>query len=239
MSTLVVVVIPTYNEIDNLKDLVSEVLNQDRRIQIVVVDDNSPDGTGKLADKLSRDSERIHVLHRSNKGGLGSAYREGMKWALELGADYVIQMDADFSHPPTKLNEMLDQIESHDLVVASRYLQGVTVVNWPIQRLLLSWLGNHSARLITGVPLTDLTGGFRCIRRTLLEKSRFERAKSNGYAFQIELNCRLNKHRPRIKELTFLFFDRTRGDSKLSFATVIEAIWIVWWLRILDITNRL
>ena len=151
----------------------------------------------------------------------------------------LISSVCDIHFAPTKLNEMLDQIESHDLVVASRYLQGVTVVNWPIQRLLLSWLGNHYARLITGVPVTDLTGGFRCIRRTLLEKSRFERTKSNGYAFQIELNCRLNKHRPRIKELTFLFFDRTRGDSKLSFATVIEAIWIVWWLRILDITNRL
>jgi len=230
---------PTFNEIENLEEVVSEVLKQDCRIQIMVVDDNSPDGTGQLADTLSRDCERIHVLHRPKKDGLGSAYREGLKLALELGADYIIQMDADLSHPPTRLNEMLNQIESHDLVVASRYLQGVTVVNWPIQRLLLSWLGNYYARLITGVPLTDLTGGFRCIRRTLLEQSRFERTKSNGYAFQIELNYRLNKYRPRIKELTFLFIDRTRGDSKLSSTTVIEAIWIVWWLRILDITNRL
>jgi len=239
MSARVIVVIPTYNEIDNLRQVVAEVLEQDKRIEIVLVDDNSPDGTGKLANDLSLRCERIHVLNRLKKDGLGSAYREGLKLALELGADYIIQMDADLSHPPAKVAEMLTHIETYDLVIASRYLRGITVVNWPIQRLLLSWLGNAYAKFVTKLPITDLTGGFRCIRRPLLENSNFEDTKSNGYAFQIELNYRLSKSKPRIKELTFLFIDRTRGSSKLSFNTVIEAIWIVWWLRILDMGKRL
>jgi dolichol-phosphate mannosyltransferase len=235
----VVVVIPTYNEIENLPLIVPQVLAQDPRIELLIVDDNSPDGTGKLADDLARQDPRVHVLHREAKQGLGPAYRAGLRGALELGADFVIQMDADFSHPPASLPALLSEIEQQDVVLGSRYLNGITVVNWPIERILISWFGNWYARKITGLPISDTTGGFRCIRRELLEKIGFERIRSNGYAFQIELNYRFMKHRARVKEIQFFFLDRTRGTSKLTLRIALEAFWIVWWLRIADALNRL
>ena len=235
----VVVVVPTYNEVENLGLLVPEVLAQDPRIEILVVDDASPDGTGKLADELAAANPRMHVLHREAKEGLGPAYRAGLRRALELGADFVIQMDADFSHPPETLPVLLAEVERHDVVLGSRYLRGITVVNWPIQRILISWFGNAYARLVTGLPISDTTGGFRCIRRDLLERIGFERIRSNGYAFQIELNYRFVKHRARIKEIEFFFLDRTRGVSKLHKRIALEALWIVWWLRLADALGRL
>jgi len=235
----VVVVVPTYNEIENLPLLVPRVLAQDPRIELLIVDDASPDGTGKLADDLARSNPRVHVLHREAKQGLGPAYRAGLRRALELGADFVVQMDADFSHPPETLPVLLAEIERHDVVLGSRYLRGITVVNWPIQRILISWFGNAYARLVTGLPISDTTGGFRCIRRELLEKIGFERIRSNGYAFQIELNYRFVKHRARIKEIEFFFLDRTRGVSKLHKRIALEALWIVWWLRLADALGRL
>jgi dolichol-phosphate mannosyltransferase len=235
----VVVVIPTYNEIENLPLIVPQVLAQDPRIELLIVDDNSPDGTGKLADDLARQDPRVHVLHREAKQGLGPAYRAGLRGALELGADFVIQMDADFSHPPGSLPALLSEIEQQDVVLGSRYLNGITVVNWPIERILISWFGNWYARKVTGLPISDTTGGFRCIRRELLEKIGFERIRSNGYAFQIELNYRFMKHRARVKEIQFFFLDRTRGTSKLTLRIALEAFWIVWWLRIADALRRL
>jgi dolichol-phosphate mannosyltransferase len=235
----VVVVIPTYNEIENLALLVPKVLAQDPRIEVLVVDDASPDGTGKLADDLARGSARVHVLHREAKEGLGPAYRAGLRRALELGADTVVQMDADFSHPPETLPALLAEIERYDVVLGSRYLNGITVVNWPIQRILISWFGNWYARKVTGLPISDTTGGFRCIRRELLEQVGFERIRSNGYAFQIELNYRMMKCGARVKEVQFFFLDRTRGVSKLSKRIALEALWIVWWLRIADALGRL
>jgi dolichol-phosphate mannosyltransferase len=235
----VVVVVPTYNEIENLPLLVPRVLAQDPRIELLIVDDASPDGTGKLADDLARSNPRVHVLHREAKQGLGPAYRAGLRRALDLGADFVVQMDADFSHPPETLPVLLAEIERHDVVLGSRYLRGITVVNWPIQRILISWFGNAYARLVTGLPISDTTGGFRCIRRELLEKVGFERIRSNGYAFQIELNYRFVKHRARIKEIEFFFLDRTRGVSKLHKRIALEALWIVWWLRLADALGRL
>jgi dolichol-phosphate mannosyltransferase len=235
----VVVVVPTYNEIENLPLLVPRVLAQDPRIELLIVDDASPDGTGKLADDLARSNPRVHVLHREAKQGLGPAYRAGLRRALELGADFVVQMDADFSHPPETLPLLLAEIERHDVVLGSRYLRGITVVNWPIQRILISWFGNAYARLVTGLPISDTTGGFRCIRRELLERVGFERIRSNGYAFQIELNYRFVKHRARIKEIEFFFLDRTRGVSKLHKRIALEALWIVWWLRLADALGRL
>ena len=234
-----IVVIPTYNEAENLPLLVPEVLEQDPRIEVLVVDDNSPDGTGKLADELAETSSRVHVLHRPLKQGLGPAYRAGLARALELGADFVIQMDADFSHPPKTLRTMLAEIEDHDVVSGSRYLRGITVVNWPIERILLSYFGNWYARRITGLPITDTTGGYRCVRRSLLEKIGFERMRTDGYAFQIELNYRFVKHGARIKEIEFFFLDRTRGTSKLTLRIGLEALWVVWWLRIVDWLGRL
>jgi dolichol-phosphate mannosyltransferase len=236
----VVVVIPTYNEAENLELLVPEVLAQDPRIEVLVVDDDSPDGTGKIADDLAEQSSgRVHVLHREEKQGLGAAYRAGLREALDLGADYVVQMDADFSHPPATLPILLKEIESCDVVLGSRYLKGITVVNWPIERILISYFGNKYARIVTGLPITDTTGGFRCIRRNLLEQIGFERIRSDGYAFQIELNYRFRAHGARIKEIPFFFLDRERGVSKLSLRIAVEALWIVWWLRIADWLGRI
>ena len=234
-----IVVVPTYNEAENLPLLVPKILERDPRLEILVVDDDSPDGTGRIADEFAAREPRVHVLHRTAKAGLGAAYRAGLRRALELGADFVIQMDADFSHPPEALSELLREIEEHDVVLGSRYLDGITVVNWPIERILISYFGNWYVRKVTGLPITDTTGGFRCIRAELLERLDFERIRSTGYAFQIELNYRFVKRRARIKEIPFFFVDRTRGDSKLSLGIAVEALWIAWWLRIADAIGRL
>jgi dolichol-phosphate mannosyltransferase len=234
-----IVVIPTYNECENLPLLVPRVLEQDPRIEVLVVDDDSPDGTGKLADELAESEPRVHVLHRPEKRGLGPAYRAGMLHALELGADWVVQMDADFSHPPETLVTMLEEIEHHDVVMGSRYLNGITVVNWPIERILLSYFGNLYVRMVTRLPVTDTTGGFRCLRREALEGLGLERIRANGYAFQIEINYRLVHRGARVKEIPFFFLDRTRGASKLTVRIGLESLWMAWWLRIAKALGRL
>jgi len=235
----VIAVIPTYNEAENLPLIVPEVLAQDPGMEVLVVDDDSPDGTGKLADELAEKTGRVHVLHRPEKQGLGPAYRAGIRQALDLGADYVLQMDCDFSHPPDSIPDMLREMDEHDVVLGSRYLNGITVVNWPIERILISYFGNLYAKKVTGMPVSDTTGGFRCMRRQLLERMGFERVRSNGYAFQIEMNYRFVKYGARIKEIPFFFLDRTRGTSKLTFRIGLEALWMVWWLRISDALGRL
>ena len=237
--SLVIVVMPTYNECENLPLIVPQVLQQDPRIEILIVDDNSPDGTGKLARDLSDADPRVHVLNRPEKQGLGPAYRAGMQQALELGADFVVQMDADFSHPPETLVTMLEEIEQHDVVMGSRYLNGITVVNWPIERILLSYFANWYARKVTGLPVTDATSGFRCLRRAALEGLGLERIRANGYAFQIEISYRLMHRGARMKEIPFFFLDRTRGTSKLTVRIGLEALWMVWWLRIARALGRL
>jgi dolichol-phosphate mannosyltransferase len=234
-----IVVLPTYDEAENLPLIVPEILEQAGEIEVLVVDDASPDGTGKIADELAERADRVHVLHRDKKEGLGPAYRAGLARALALGADRVIQMDADFSHPPDAIPKLLQEIEGCDVVLGSRYLHGITVVNWPIERILISWFGNLYARLATGLEISDMTGGFRCIRRELLERMGFERIRSNGYAFQIEMNYRFVRAGARITEIPFFFVDRTRGESKLSWKIGFEALWIVWWLRIMDLLGRL
>jgi dolichol-phosphate mannosyltransferase len=234
-----VVVIPTYNEAENLPLLVPQVLAQGPGIEVLVVDDDSPDGTGKLADDLADGNPRVHTLHRTAKQGLGLAYRAGFTRALELGADLIVQMDADFSHPPEKIREMLAEIEEYDVVMGSRYVHGITVVNWPIERILLSYYGNWYVRKVTGLPISDTTGGFRCIRRSALESIGFERIQANGYAFQMELNYRFVKHGARIKEIPFFFLDRTRGTSKLTIRVGLETLWLAWWLRLSDLLGRL
>jgi dolichol-phosphate mannosyltransferase len=236
----VVVVIPTYNEAENIPLIVPEVLARDARLAVLIVDDDSPDGTGKIADDLAaRNPGRVHTLRRDGKRGLGPAYRAGLRRALELGADAVVMMDADFSHPPAVLDEMLREIEEHDVVLGSRYLKGITVVNWPIERILISYFANKYARLVTGLTISDSTGGFRCIRAGTLERTGFERIRSDGYAFQIELNYRFQKSGARIKEIPFFFLDRERGESKLSLRIAVEALWIVWWMRLADLLGRL
>ncbi len=230
---------PTYNECENLPLIVPRVLEQDPRVEILIVDDNSPDGTGKLAKDLADADPRVHVLNRPEKQGLGPAYRAGMQQALALGADFVVQMDADFSHPPETLVTMLEEIEQHDVVMGSRYLNGITVVNWPIERILLSYFANWYARKVTGLPVTDTTSGFRCMRRAALEGLGLERIRANGYAFQIEISYRLMQRGARMKEIPFFFLDRTRGTSKLTVRIGLEALWMVWWLRIAGALGRL
>jgi dolichol-phosphate mannosyltransferase len=226
------VIVPTYNERENIKRLVDTVLVQDARIDILVVDDGSPDGTGALVDEIVAANERVHVLHRARKLGLGTAYIAGFRWALEREYDYVLEMDADFSHDPIHLPQFLRAIEDADMVLGSRYQQGrVTVVNWPIARLILSYCANIYARGVTGLPVWDATGGFKCFRRSVLESIDLNRVRSNGYAFQIEMSFRAWKRNFRISEIPIVFVDRTEGTSKMSGSIVQEAVWMVWRLR--------
>jgi dolichol-phosphate mannosyltransferase len=234
------VIVPTYNERENLPRLIPSILSRDPRLEILVVDDGSPDGTGELADEISAAEKRVHVLHRTQKEGLGKAYLAGFAWAIERGYDAVLQMDADFSHDPAHLPQFLEAIDSYDVVLGSRYLHGrVTVVNWPIGRLLLSYFANVYARKVTGLPIADATGGFKCFRRQVLEAIDLGRVESNGYSFQIETSFRAWKKGFRLGEIPIMFVDRDVGESKMSKAIVREAVWRVWRLRLLSVFNRL
>lgn len=234
------VIVPTFNERENLPRLVPSILAQDPRLEILVVDDNSPDGTGVLADEIAAEEPRVHVLHRAGKLGLGTAYLAGFRWGLDHGYDYLFEMDADFSHDPAHLPQFLDAIQRYDLVLGSRYLHGrVTVVNWPIGRLLLSYFANVYARWVTGLPVADATGGFKCFRREVLEAISLHRVESNGYAFQIEMSFRAWKRGFHIGEIPIMFVDRDIGESKMSKRIVREAVWRVWRLRWLSLIGRL
>jgi dolichol-phosphate mannosyltransferase len=235
----VVVIIPTYNEAANLPQIVPVVLAQDPRVNVLVVDDNSPDGTGRLADQMAAADPRIHVLHRQAKQGLGRAYLAGFDWALKQGYQAVFEMDADFSHDPTFIPSFLTALDQADLVLGSRYATGVNVINWPISRLLLSLGANFYARIITGLPLSDSTGGFKCFRREVLAAIDLTRVKSNGYAFQIEMSFRAWKLGFTLKEVPIIFHDRVEGHSKMSKKIVREAVWMVWWLRLRAMVGRL
>jgi dolichol-phosphate mannosyltransferase len=233
------VIVPTYNERENIPRIVPRILSQDERLDVLVVDDNSPDGTGDIVDELAAEEPRVHVLHRAGKQGLGKAYLAGFRWALERKYDYIFEMDADFSHDPSHLPEFLAAIQDADLVLGSRYRQGkVTVVNWPMSRLILSYAANIYARAITGLQLGDATGGFKCFRRKVLEAIPLDKVQSNGYAFQIEMSFRAWKRKFRIIEIPIVFHDRTEGESKMSKGIVREAIWMVWRLRWWGITGR-
>jgi dolichol-phosphate mannosyltransferase len=234
------VVIPTYNEAPNVLNIVPQVLSQDPRLEVLVVDDNSPDGTGQMADELSAKNPRVHVVHREGKLGLGTAYIRGFKWALERGYDYVFEMDADFSHDPAHLKEFLKAIEGADIVLGSRYLDGkVTVVNWPMGRLMLSYCANIYARWITGLRIWDLTGGFKCFRRRVLETIDLSQVRSNGYAFQIEMSVRAWRKGFKFREIPIVFVDRTEGQSKMNRAIVREAVWMVPRLRLQRLFGRI
>ncbi len=234
------VIIPTYDERENLPGLLPRVLEQDERIDVLVVDDASPDGTGELADAMAAEDSRIHVLHREEKAGLGGAYLAGFRWGLERGYALLFEMDADFSHPPEALPGFIERAAEADVVVGSRYVDGrVTVVNWPMSRLLISYFGSFYARVITRMPLRDATGGFNCWKREVLESVGLERVQSNGYAFQIELKFRAWCRGFRLVEIPILFTERNSGESKMSKRIVREAVWRVWWLRIQHLFGRL
>ena len=239
MSERGLVIVPTYNERENIRPLIESVLAKDARLDVLVVDDGSPDGTGQIVDEIAATNTRVFVHHRPGKLGLGTAYLEGFRWALERTYDYVFEMDADFSHNPDHLPEFLRRIVDADLVLGSRYRNGrVTVVNWPMPRLLLSYAANIYARAITGLQLYDSTGGFKCFRRKVLEAIDLNSVKSNGYAFQIEMSFRAWKKGFRIAEIPIVFVDRTEGESKMSKRIVREAVWMVWRLRWWAITGK-
>jgi dolichol-phosphate mannosyltransferase len=234
------VIVPTYNESENLPRLIPSVLSRDPRLEVLVVDDASPDGTGRIADELAAAEPRVHVLHRAGKLGLGTAYLDGFRWGIERGYDVLFEMDADFSHDPVHLPQFMEAIERYDVVLGSRYLHGrVTVVNWPIGRLLLSYFANVYARWVTGLPIADATGGFKAFRRPVLEAIDLDRVESNGYAFQIEMSFRAWKQGFRLGEIPIMFVDRDLGESKMSKKIVREAVWRVWRLRFLAVTGRL
>ena len=233
------VIFPTYNERDNIEKIVHAVLPMDPRIQVLIVDDNSPDGTGLIADRLAAQENKVHVMHRPNKEGLGRAYIAGFRWAMQQGFDYIFEMDADFSHGPEYLRDFLREIQTHDLVIGSRYVKGVNVINWPMSRLLLSYFANVYSRIVTGLPMRDATGGFKCFRRQTLEAIDLEAVKSSGYAFQIEMSMRVWKKGLKIKEIPIIFYDRTSGQSKMSRKIMMEAVWMVWWLRLKSLFGRL
>lgn len=235
----VLVVMPTYNEHENLPHIIEAVLAVDPVFEILIVDDNSPDGTGKLAEEIASRNSRVKVMHRPGKLGLGTAYVSGFKYALQNGYDVVFEMDADFSHHPRYLVPMLKLLEDADIVVGSRYIKGVNVVNWPMSRLLLSYFANIYTRIITGIPVKDSTAGFVAIKRKVLESINLDEIKSDGYSFQIELKFRAYKKGFRIVELPIIFEDRTRGKSKMSKKIVREAVVMVWRLRFMSLFNKL
>ncbi len=227
-----VVVIPTYNEAENAGRIVPLVLARDPGLSVLVVDDSSPDGTAGIVRALPEFGRRVHLLSRPQKSGLGPAYIAGFQWTLaNTEADVVFEMDADFSHDPAALDEFLREIRDHDVVLGSRYLNGVTVVNWPLRRLILSVGANIYARLVTGMPIKDSTGGFKCFRREVLQALPLDRIKSDGYSFQIEVNYHCWRRGFRIKEIPIMFVDRRVGISKMSRRIVWEAIWMVLALR--------
>jgi dolichol-phosphate mannosyltransferase len=234
------VIVPTYNERFNIARLIPAVLAQDPSLEVLVVDDGSPDGTGDIVDGIAANNPRVHAIHRASKLGLGTAYIAGFRWALERKYDLVFEMDADFSHNPERLPEFLEAIKDSDVVLGSRYQNGhVNVVNWPMSRLFLSYAANIYARFVTGLPIFDTTGGFKCFRRNVLESIDLNSVKSNGYAFQIEMSYRAWKRGFQLFEIPIIFVDRTEGVSKMSKKIVREAVWMVWRLRWWSLTGRI
>ena len=234
-----IIITPTYNERENIDRLLKRLMDLPYELHVLVVDDGSPDGTADIVKSWMAREPRVHLLQRPGKMGLGSAYRDGFRYALENGAQYIFEMDADFSHDPDSIGEFLKNAEEVDVVLGSRYLHGVTVVNWPIRRLLLSYLANRYTHFVTGLPLRDATGGFKCFRRRALEAIRLDQVKSDGYAFQIEMSFKCWKKGYTIREIPILFVDRQAGVSKMSRRIVWEAAWMVWRLRWLDLIGRL
>tara|TARA_Y100001934_G_C12373203_1_gene787663 strand:+ start:1114 stop:1884 length:771 start_codon:yes stop_codon:yes gene_type:complete len=228
MSSDALVIVPTYNEKDNIRPMVDRIRALPRKVDLLVVDDNSPDGTGEIADKLAKRFKSVHVLHRSEKKGLGRAYIAGFQWALENGYEFIMEMDGDFSHNPDDIPLFLDAAEKADLVLGSRYCDGIRVINWPLERLVLSIGAGNYVRLITGLPISDPTGGFKCFRRRALESLDLDMVHSNGYSFQIELTHKIWRQGMRIEEVPIIFTDRFVGTSKMSRDIVWEALWIVW-----------
>jgi dolichol-phosphate mannosyltransferase len=234
----VLIIIPTYNEKENIGLIIPEIKALLPDAHILVVDDNSPDGTSGFVKELGAKHSGIFVLDRPKKEGLGKAYVSGFGWALARSYEFIFEMDADFSHDPKYLPDFLSAIRDNDLVIGSRYIRGVNVVNWPMSRLLLSYFGNLFARIVTGVPVLDCTAGFKCFRRRVLETIRLDKIDSSGYSFQVEVNYLVWRNKFRIAEIPIVFTDRKRGVSKMSTKIIREALVLIWKLRLLSTFNR-
>ncbi len=232
------IITPTYNERENLPTLVSQILSQGPSLHLLIVDDNSPDGTGALADEFAAGSPQVHVLHRSSKLGLGTAYIEGFRWALQNGTDYIFSMDGDLSHDPKYLPDFLRELHTHDVVIGSRYLNGISVVNWPLSRLILSYFANQYVRRTTGLRVRDCTSGYVGYRRCVLEQIHFERVHSEGYAFLVEMKYRAQRLHFRTTEVPIIFVDRRMGQSKLSQRVFLEAFALPWKLALARLLRR-
>ncbi len=236
----ILVIVPTYNESQNIEKLLNEITGQKiNGLDVLVVDDNSPDGTGELLKRFSEKHPAVQLLERSEKLGLGTAYVTGFKYALERNYDLIIEMDADFSHDPRELKNLIQATNQFDLVVGSRYVKGVNVINWPLNRLLLSMGASMYTRLITGLPLHDCTSGYKCFKRKVLESIDLDRIQSDGYSFQIEMNFKAWKKGFLLGEIPIVFLDRTAGISKMSKRIVREAIWMVWNLKLQSLLGKL
>ena len=232
------VIVPTYNERENIGPLLDQLMELPERVDVLVVDDASPDRTADLVKERAAREPRIHLLQRAGKLGLGSAYVEGFRYALAQGAEYIFEMDADFSHDPQAIGSFLAAAQDADVVLGSRYLHGVRVVNWPLNRLILSRAANVYTRVVTGLPVHDATGGFKCFRRRALEGIRLDRVRSDGYAFQIEVSFKCWKRGFRIREIPIVFVDRRAGVSKMNRRIIWEAAGMVWRLRFMSLLRR-
>lgn len=233
------VITPTYNEKENIEKLVATVMQQNDFLELLIIDDNSPDGTGIIVEKLMESEPRLHIIKRAGKLGLGSAYVTGFKYALQNGYEYILEMDADFSHNPNDIPRLLEAAQTNDLVIGSRYCNGINIINWPIERLLISYFASKYVRIITGMPIKDPTGGFKCFHRRVLEKIDLDNIHSEGYSFQIEMNYKAWIKGFKLKEISIVFTERVDGHSKMSKHIVYEAAWMVWKLRLLAILKAL
>ena len=230
MSQKTLVIVPTYNERDNLPSLIKRVSSQPAVVEVLVVDDNSPDGTGKVADELATKNPFVHVLHRAEKNGLGRAYIAGFKWALERDYEFIFEMDGDVSHNPDDIPAFLAAAKDADLVLGSRYRNGIRVINWPLKRLMLSLGAAKYVQVVTGMPVSDPTGGYKCFRRRALLSLDLDAVKSNGYSFQIEMTHKIWRRGMKVAEVPIVFTDRFQGSSKMSVKIMREAFWMVWRL---------
>jgi dolichol-phosphate mannosyltransferase len=242
MKSNTIVIIPTYNESNNVSRLVEVVMGLEPEIDILFVDDGSPDGTADLIkNKIKEYPERVYIIEREGKQGLGTAYVRGFEYALENDYDYICEMDADFSHDPNDLPRLVEEVKNGaaDLAIGSRYSKGISIINWPLRRLILSYCANLYARIITGIPVKDTTAGFKCIHHKVLETIDLKKIRSNGYAFQIEIHFRAWKAGFKLSEVSIIFKEREEGVSKMSKSIVREAIWRVWTLKLRSIIGKL
>jgi len=233
------VCIPTYNEIENIEKIIPKILSMADEIEVLIIDDNSPDGTGDKVAEMMKEDNRIHLIRRPGKMGLGTAYVEGFKYAIKNNFDLVFEMDADFSHDPNAIPSFLEAIKDNDLVLGSRYINGINVLNWPMKRLLLSYFANVYTKIVTGMKINDATGGFKCFRIEVLKSIDLDKIKSNGYSFQIEMTFKAWKKGFRIKEIPIIFMDRQQGTSKMNKKIIHEAIFMVWKLRFRSLFKKL